>query len=105
MRFEKGDLIIVKDLRDNHSVPDGMKMFSGHTGRVTAVFDSQDTINTYYTITCDDGQGIWSETFLAKAEDNENPYIDTVIGLLRDVETTIETIKRILWQKKHYNEQ
>lgn len=103
MRFDKGDPIRVKDLRDNHCVPDGMKMFSGQTGQITAVYDSEDNINVYYTISCDDGQGIWSETFLEKADYTDTEYIDTVLNLLRDVETNIETIKRMLWRKKHFN--
>lgn len=104
MKFDKGDIVKIKDLRDNHSVPDGMKMFSGQTGKITAVYASEDTLNTYYTLTADNEQGVWSETLLTKSEDEDLEYIDTVIKLLRDVETNVETIKRLLWRKKHLND-
>jgi hypothetical protein len=103
MKYNKGDVVRVADLRNNHVVPTGMKMYSGQIGKVVEVYDSPDNLNVYYTITVDEGRSVWPETMLVKADEAENDEIENVLKLIAACEGNLDAIKRLLWRKKHYN--
>ncbi len=106
MLFVKGETVRVADLRNNHSIPSGMKMYSGQTAKITDVFDSADNLNVYYTLTVDNGQSVWCETMLTKADakDEEDEYIETILKLIADIDGKLDAIKRQLWRRKHRND-
>jgi hypothetical protein len=103
MKYNKGDVVRVADLRNNHVVPTGMKMYSGQIGKIVEVYDSPDNLNVYYTITVDEGRSVWPETMLVKADEAENDEIENVLKLIASCEGNLDAIKRLLWRKKHYN--
>lgn len=103
MKFVKGETIRVSDLRNNHIVPSGMKMYSGQVGQVLEIYDSPDNLNVYYTITVDDGRSVWPETMLIKEEDAENCDFDNILKLIAQCEGNLDAIKRVLWRKKRSN--
>ena len=101
MKFVKGEAVRVADLRNNHIIPSGMKMFSGQIGKIVEVFDSPDNLNVYYTITVDEGRSVWPETLLTKADGQADDF-EAVFKLIAECEGNLDAIKRVLWQKKHY---
>jgi hypothetical protein len=103
MKFVKGETVRVADLRNNHIIPSGMKMYSGQAGKIVEVFDSPDNLNVYYTITVDDGRSVWPETLLAKATGTDDDF-EEVFKLIAECEGKLDEIKRVLWRKKHYSE-
>ena len=101
MLFVKGETVRVADLRGNHNLPSGMKMYSGQIAQIVDVFDSPENLNVYYTITIDDGQSVWPETMLKKVDDPDAEYIDQIVMLISEIDTTCGKIKELLWRKKH----
>ena len=102
MKFVKGETIRVADLRNNHVIPSGMKMYSGQIGQIVDVFDSPDNLNVYYTITVDEGRSVWPETMLAKADAADGDF-ETVFKLIAECEWNLDAIKRVLWKKRYEN--
>lgn len=100
MKFVKGETVRVADLRNNHIIPSGMKMYSGQIGRIVETYDSPDNINVYYTITVDEGRSVWPESMLTKADSADDDF-DAIFKLIADCEGNLDAIKRVLWKRKH----
>lgn len=103
MKFVKGETIRVADLRNNHIVPSGMKMYSGQIGRIVEVYDSPDNLNVYYTITVDEGRSVWPESMLTKADGADDDF-DAIFKQIAECEGNLDAMKRLLWKRKHCNE-
>lgn len=105
MRFVRGETVRVVDLRNNHTIPSGMMMYSGQVGKVVDVYDSPDNLNVYYTLTIDKGQSVWCETMLEKADaEDDTEYIETILKLIAEIDGKLDAIKRALWRRKHRND-
>ena len=102
MKFVKGETVRVADLRNNHIIPSGMKMYSGQAGKIVEVFDSPDNLNVYYTITVDEGRSVWPETMLTKAYGADDDF-DAIFKLIAECEGKLDAIKRLLWKKRYEN--
>lgn len=100
MKFVKGETVRVADLRNNHIIPSGMKMYSGQIGQIVETYDSPDNINVYYTITVDEGRSVWPESMLTKADSADDDF-DAIFKLIADCEGNLDAIKRVLWKRKH----
>lgn len=100
MKFVKGETVRVADLRNNHIIPSGMKMYSGQIGQIVETYDSPDNINVYYTITVDEGRSVWPESMLTKADSADDDF-DAIFKLIADCEGDLDAIKRVLWKRKH----
>lgn len=101
MQFVRGETVRIADLRNQHNLPSGMKMYSGQLAQIVDVFDSPENLNVYYTISIDDGQSVWPETMLKKVDDPDAEYIDQIVMLVSEIEHTCGKIKELLWIKKH----
>ena len=112
MAYKMGDAVRIKDIRDRTDYPHFMTMMSGQVGHIVMrqtvrMMGGEERI--YYELDTDAGKGLWPEDFLEpyatpKSDKDEQEWIDTVLKLIAEIEGKLDTLKRLLWRKKHYGD-
>ena len=112
MAFKIGDMVRIKDIRSRTDYPQFMTMLSGQTAHVMVVrrvefVKPKADDRVYYELDIDHGKGLWPEDFLEpyvtpKSAQDEQEWIEMVLKLIAEIEGKLDTLKRLLWRKKHY---
>ncbi len=113
MAYKVGDMVRIKDIRNQHDYPLQMRLLSGQCGHVIGMVktEKRDGKNNetrhYYELDTDAGYGLWPDDFLEpyetpKSDKDEQEWIDTVLKLIAEIEGKLDQLKRQLWRKKHY---
>ncbi len=114
MAHKLGDQIVIKDIRNAADCPDELRMYSGQTARITKIISAQmySTPNgnetaVYYELDIDNGKSLWPERYITsytEARKAETENIDLLLKMIGEVETKLDTIKRVLWRQKRYSD-
>lgn len=112
MAFKLGETVRIKDIRNRTDYPQFMTMLSGQVGHVITVrsieyMTPKSDRRTYYELDLDKGKGLWPEDFLEpyvtpKSAQDEQEWIEQILKLIAEIEGKLDTLKRLLWRKKHY---
>ena len=111
MAYRMYDTVTIKDIRNEIDCPDEMKSYSGQPAHVMKVITAQmytppngNELKVYYELDIDRAKNLWPDRYLkpyTDAKDAESEYIDQIIRIVSDIEAKLDTIKRLLWRKKH----